>query len=210
MSDTKSQNPAVAVSGLRIARVYAEALLNAATKLGQIGDVLAELDSLVDDVFAADPQLETLFSGAAVGRKVRRDAHQEGFFGRASEAFLSFLRSQRSRPARFDPLHSRRGPRDRRRTQEPPARAGAVGRDVARRRARVRWLDQIRSVFQMEPVLDLRVQPELLGGLKVRIRDVQVDATVRSYLDNMNQQILARSSHEIQSRRDRFRSANGN
>ena len=71
-------------------------------------------------------------------------------------------------------------------------------------------VDQVRSVFQLEPVLEARVQPELLGGLKVRIGDIQVDATVRSYLDNMNKQILARSSHEIQSRRDRFSSADRN
>ncbi len=210
MSDTKSQNPAVAVSGLRIARVYAEALLNAATKLGQIGDALAELDSLVDDVFAADPQLETLFSGAAVGRNVRRDAIEKAFVGRASEVFVSFLHALNDHD-RLDLIRSIRVVAheidDERKNRLRVLVQSAVTLPEGVRGALV---DQIRSVFQMEPVLDLRVQPELLGGLKVRIRDVQVDATVRSYLDNMNQQILARSSHEIQSRRDRFRSANGN
>ena len=43
-----------------------------------------------------------------------------------------------------------------------------------------------------------------LGGLKIRIGDRQIDATVRTRLDNLRTEIIARSSYEIQSRRDHF------
>ena len=55
------------VSARRIAKVYAAALLNTAEKLGQAEAVLAELDSLVRDVFEKVPRLEVLLSSAAVG-----------------------------------------------------------------------------------------------------------------------------------------------
>ena len=210
MSDTKSQNPAIDVSGLRIAHVYAEALLNAATKLGQLDDVLAELDSLVHDVFPGSPLLEALFSGAALGRNVRRDAINKAFSGRSSEAFLAFLHALNDHE-RLDLIRTVRLAAheidDERRGRLRVLVQSAVSLPDSVRGSLV---DQIRSVFQMEPLLDARIQPELLGGLKIRIRDIQVDATVRSHLDNLKKQILARSSYEIQSRRDRFSSANGN
>jgi F-type H+-transporting ATPase subunit delta len=41
----------------------------------------------------------------------------------------------------------------------------------------------------------------------LRIGDKVYDATVRTRIDNLRNQLIARSSHEIQSRRDRFSSA---
>ena len=62
----------------------------------------------------------------------------------------------------------------------------------------------------MEPVLDVQVDPELLGGLVVRVADWQFDGSVRSRLQNLRNQLIENSSHEIQSGRDRFRSDEGN
>ena len=60
------------VSARRIAKVYAETLLNSAQKQGQEEAVLEELNSLVRDVFEKDPRLETLLSSAAMGRIARK------------------------------------------------------------------------------------------------------------------------------------------
>ena len=49
-----------------------------------------------------------------------------------------------------------------------------------------------------------RSDPELLGGLVVRVGDWQFDGTVRGRLNQLKNQLLERSSHEIQGRRDRF------
>ena len=53
-------------------------------------------------------------------------------------------------------------------------------------------------------------QDELIGGLKIRIGDLQVDASIQTELETIRSEILSRSTHEIQSRRDRFSPANGN
>jgi len=71
---------------------------------------------------------------------------------------------------------------------------------------RQRLEEGLRNYFQMNPVLDTTVDPELLGGLIVRVGDVVYDTSVRTKLDNIRNDILSRSSHEIQSRRDRFSS----
>jgi F-type H+-transporting ATPase subunit delta len=51
------------------------------------------------------------------------------------------------------------------------------------------------------------VDKDLLGGLKVRIGDTVYDSTVRTRLNNLRNQLIERSSHEIQTGRDRFSSA---
>lgn len=198
------------VSARRIARVYAEALLNAAEKQGQLDDVLEELDSLIKDVFNNDPRLETLFSGAAIGRNARAEAIDKVFKGRASETFYRFL-VVLNEHERLDLL----------RTILAEARAL---NDERTRRVRVmvysampladdqqRQIEErVRSRFQLEPVLVPVVDPSLLGGLKIRIGDQQYDGTVRTRLDLLRQQLIERSSHEIQTGRDRFSTAVGN
>src|ERR1700677_1756487 len=79
------------VDAARISRIYAEALLAAAQEKGQASVVVEELDSLVDDVYKVEPQLEVLFSSAALGRHPREDALNKAFTGRSSELFLSFM-----------------------------------------------------------------------------------------------------------------------
>src|SRR5713101_2675683 len=93
MNDDKDADfePIADVSAQRVARVYAEALLNAADKQGQADAIFEELDSLVGDVFAANPQFETLLSSAAAGRKARAEILKAVFSDRASQLFYNFL-----------------------------------------------------------------------------------------------------------------------
>lgn len=192
------------VGAMRIARVYAEAVLTGAKD--QVAQVIEELDSLVDDVFKSQPQLETLFSSAALGRDARREAINKAFAGRASEVFVSFLQVLNAHD-RLDLIrairHAVHELDDERQSRVRVLVQSAVPLPDDIRSA---LIEQIRSSFQKEPVLVSRVAPELLGGMKVRIGDVQMDSSVRNYLDNLKKNILESSSHEIQSRRDRYSS----
>ncbi len=70
-----------------------------------------------------------------------------------------------------------------------------------------RIAEAIRQRFSLEPVLELHTDPALMGGIMIRIGDKVYDATVRTKINNLRIQLIASSSHEIQSRRDRFSSA---
>lgn len=205
MAETKENFADVSVE--RLARVYAEALLNAAQTSGQVAQVLEEITSLIDDVFQNDPRLEALFAGAAVGRYARKDAIAKAFAGKASDTFYRFLQVLNDHE-RLDLIR-------------PIRRAVHELNDERARRLRVhiysavalteafqaRLREEIQEKFHLEPVLILHVDDALLGGLKVRIGDTVYDSTVRTRLNNLRNQLIARSSHEIQSRRDRFSSA---
>jgi F-type H+-transporting ATPase subunit delta len=195
------------VSAKRLATIYGEALLNAAQGANQVGVVLEEIDSLIDDVFKNDARLEALLAGAAVGRYTRKEALDKAFAGKASETFYKFLlvlndhdRLDLIRPIRWA-LHELNDERTRRLRVQVSSAIELTDEFQTRIRAAVH------EYFQLEPVLLLNVDDSLLGGLKLRIRDTVYDATVRTRITNLRNQLIARSSHEIQSRRDRFSSA---
>jgi len=200
--------PSADVTAQRIAHVHAEALFAAAQKQGNLEEVLGEMRGLIAEVFVADPRLEIFFSSAAAGRDARRDVIERVFQGRVSATFHAFLQVL-NHHERLDLL-------------SPIARELREMYDAHVTRARVYVTtaaplpeDQVKSIemelrerLKKEPLLVLKVDPEILGGMKVRIGDLQYDASIRTRIEHLRNQILERSSHEIQSRRDRFSSAN--
>jgi F-type H+-transporting ATPase subunit delta len=195
------------VSVKRLAMIYAEAFLNAAEQANQVEPALRALDSLIDDVLRADARLDALFAGAAVGRQVRQEALQKVFSKSDSDVFYKFLlvlndhdRLDLIRPIRraAHDLHDER-------THRLRVHVDTATPLSSEQQERIRAT--VQDTFKLEPILVLNVDPALLGGLKLRIGDKVYDATVRTKIDNLRTQLIARSSHEIQSRRDRFSSA---
>lgn len=190
----------------RIGKVYAEALLNAAEKQNQADEVLEELDSLVRDLFKADTAIEVFFSGAAVGRKGKAEVIRTTFEGRVSQTFFNFLLVLNDHE-RLDLLR-------------PILKAALDLRDQRARRIRVqvksavtlpddqreRLRQELQRDFQLEPVLETQVDPNLLGGVVVKVGDWLYDGSVRTRLENLRRQLIERSSYEIQSRRDHLSS----
>lgn len=188
-----------------VARVYAEALYRAAEKNGAVEEVLGELESLVDDVFRRDPGLELFFASAAVGQDRKAHALAAAFGGRASATFLQFLEvlnaherldMLRAISQAFRTLNDRKAHRI-----VVHVRSAVPLTDAERDRLRA----DIRSVGKLEPILQETVDPDVLGGLIIRINDWVYDASVRTRLQSVRNQLVERSSHGIQSGRDRFR-----
>lgn len=192
------------VSAQRIARVYAESLLDAAGKGGMAEHTLEELRSLIKDVFEAQPEFEKFLCGAAVGRERKAQAIRTAFDGRASETFVHFLlvlndhdrlELLRSILLAAEDLNDQR----KKRVRVQVETAVPLPDDQ-----RERLAAQLREMLHIEPILETKVEPDLLGGLVVRLRDWLYDGSVRTQLETLRNQLLEASSHEIQSRRDRF------
>jgi F-type H+-transporting ATPase subunit delta len=192
------------VSAQRIARVYADATLKAADQSGQSERVIAELDSLVNDVFSADPALETYLASRAVSREKKTAVIQSAFGSRSSKEFTNLLLVLNEHD-RLDLIRQIRAEA----VALHEERTGHVRVEVRSavplpNDQRDRLLQILRKSLGKEPVLQSIVDPSLLGGMVVRVGDWLYDASVSTRLDNIRKQLLERSSYEIQSRRDRF------
>ena len=198
--------PVFDVSSQRIATVYAEALLAAAQRRNQVDEVLEEFDSLLTDVFRAFPEFETFCTGGAISRRARAEVVQRVLGGRASEVFVNFLLVLNDHD-RLDLLHgihqAAHELQDERAGKVQVVVRSAVPLPEAQREL---LRQQLQATFHKEPILQTRVDAELLGGLIVKVGDWLYDASVRGRVDEIQNQLIESSSHEIQSRRDRFRS----
>jgi F-type H+-transporting ATPase subunit delta len=205
MSNGEPQvQPTADVGAQRVARIYAEALLNAAEKRGEGQAVLDQVDSLVRDVLTANPHVETFFASPAVPTRVKAAAIDATFGPRSSELFTSFLRVLNDH-GRLELLRTinvaLRELFDRRAGRMPvQVRSASPLPDDQRERLR----QELRAGFHREPILQEQVDPDLLGGLVVRVGDWQYDGSVRTRLRAIRNYLSERSSHEIQSGRDRF------
>lgn len=191
---------------LRIARVYAAALLKAAEPKGLVDEIQQSFDTLVGDPLrqsedASDPA--ALMASGAIPKARKAAVIEKLFRGKAEDIFVNFVlvlndhnRLQILRPVAAmyrelrDEFHKR---------VRVLVRSAVPLSDEQRERVK----KLAAEYFDLKPVLVEQVDPELLGGIQLQVRDQMVDLSIRSRLETIKQQLIARSSHEIQRRRDR-------
>ena len=198
MSEAASHHATVMDDEARhVSRVYAEALYKAAQDKGQLDEALADLEGLALGVFKEDPGLELFFSSASIAKERKAEVIARAFEGRASSSFASFLgvlnghdRLDMVRPiaaafrALFDKRHRRMA-------------VQAVSAVPLTDSERERLKAELHAAGGMEPLLQETVDPAILGGLIVRVDDWVYDASVRTRLESIKDQLIERSSHGI-------------
>jgi len=195
----------------KIAEVYAEAFLNAvAAKSESASTAVAEFDSFVADVLDANERFEAVLKSAVVPVDAKSAMIERIFAGQASPTFLSFLRVL-ARHARLDivrVIHREVRKLDDKRNGRIPVvvtTATEMSDEVFAGLAQ-----RLRVKLGGEPIIRNAVDPNVIGGIVVRVGDTIYDASIASQLLNVRQTMIDRSTHEIQSRRDRFRNSEGN
>jgi F-type H+-transporting ATPase subunit delta len=192
------------VSAVRVARVYAEALLNAATERSQVDEVFAELGELIDNVLGTNAELWGFLESPVISRERKAEVIARTFKGKASDTLYRFLEVLNNH-GRFELLRPIRAVYQEllieRRHQTPILVTSAVPLTDAQRE---KLLALLRQGMQREPLLREQVDPTLLGGVTIRSGDWLYDGSLRSRLENLRNQIIERGGYEIQSGRDRF------
>jgi F-type H+-transporting ATPase subunit delta len=181
----------------RIARVYAEALFTIAGQKGAIAETGDELAEFVSGVLKKDPRIAIFFTSPAITRKVREPIIHAALENNASPLVANFIRVLNANN-RLDML---------------PAISVAYADLVDKRAGRVRVtvrsavpLDDAQQAdirktlsesLHKEPVLQLRTDPELLGGLIVQVGDKVYDTSVRTRLETLRNQLTSRGSNVV-------------
>jgi F-type H+-transporting ATPase subunit delta len=196
--------PIANIQEQRIARVYAEALLDAAEQQGAVEDINAELREVVEEVFRLQPEFEDYLASGIVSKETREQALNSIFKGKASDLFLNTLLvlNEHDRLSLLRPMYQLYNHLNNERHKRIPVlvtTAVPLTEDQAGR-----LVSYLHDTLQLQPVLKTIIDPAILGGMIVRVGDRLFDGSVRNELVTIRKQLMARSSHEIQSRRDSF------
>jgi F-type H+-transporting ATPase subunit delta len=186
-----------------VARVYADAFLNV-IPAGQLDGALEEFRSFVDDVLARHRDLSQLLLSGTVSRDQKLQLIDRIVQGRASELFTNFLRVL-ARHDRIDLVRlilaqceieaeKRSGRKRVQVISAKPLSESELGK--------IR--ERLAAELAIQPVLEPAVDPDILGGLRIRVGDTVYDGSLRARLKQLRHRVRERSLHEIQSGRNRF------
>ena len=191
----------------RVARVYAEALLDVAEQKDLADDVGDELNALVGDVFVRAPEVEQELASPIIKRTAKGPLLEATFKGKVSDVTLSFLNVLNGKDRLGLLRHVEAAYRELLDHRAKRVRV-LVRSAVALSAEQTEKLRQTVGVAHgREPVIVAKIDPTLLGGMVVQVGDVVFDGSVRTRIDNIRNQLLARSSYEIQVGRVRFSTA---
>ncbi|MBP1642414.1 MAG: synthase delta subunit [Acidobacteria bacterium] len=179
-----------------LAGIYAEALLRVAEEKGCADEVLDELEEIV--AFGdREPAFRRAFLSLLASPAQRGAAIERILRGHAQDVLVDFYQvlNRKGRPdllpevalAYRSALQAARGIVD-------VTVTSAVALSTADRE-RVRETVKRRSGLTAR--LIERVDPELLGGLVVRVRDSKFDTTLKTKLERLHTALLERASNEI-------------
>jgi F-type H+-transporting ATPase subunit delta len=183
------------VAAMHVARVYAEALLHAAAKVNREDDVLAEFQDLVDNVLKPNPQLAEFFADKSVSKEKKRELLQKVVPGRVSDVLGNFLMvlNDHERLHLVRPVLQAYVDLNNERAKRVVVQVRSAVPLLAHQRERL--ANELRQAFHLEPLLETQVDPELLGGLMVRVGDWVYDASVKNRLESVQNQLYERSLH---------------
>jgi F-type H+-transporting ATPase subunit delta len=189
---------------IAVARRYAEALIDAAQKEGQVDAALQELAEFESDVLARFPQFAQLLASERVPAVDKDRILTEAFGGRASDLVLRFLRvlNRHGRLGLLVPIVAEAWAIwDRRNRRIPVAVRSAVPLGEDQLEA---LRQRLAGLVPGTPILSISTDASLIGGLVVQVGDQMYDASVKSRLAQLRHRLIEGKLHEIQSRRDQF------
>ncbi len=196
--------PLLAEDDAKAVRQYADALIGAAEKDGQVDAALDDLDAIRAEILEPNPKFASLLASLQVSIPEKDRILLELLDGRVSNVTLRFLRvlNRHGRLSLMEPLSfEARRSWDRRHRRIPvyvrtasPLDAGQTD-ELAKKLA---------AMTAATPMLEVVTDPSLIGGLIVQIGDQVYDASVRNRLEQVRQRLIEGKTHEIQKRRDQF------
>lgn len=203
MSAPENGNLAYDTERQYIGTVYAKGLLGAADKAGNVVEVVDQLNSVVDDVLPTLPKLKLLLESprvpVAVKEKVIDDA-----FGKGTKELVTFLKVV-CQHGRFDCLRviARTVTTLYRETTGVVEVLVTTAEDVpASMHGELK--SKLGQILEKDVVIKTATNPDILGGLVVRVGDTVFDGSLANQLDRVRQTAVDRAVDQIRQSLDRF------
>ena len=179
-----------------LAETYAEALFELTEEAGNSAEIAEELERLANLV-AEQPDLMSLLHNRAIPKNRRAQSLRDIFEGRVSELVYKFLQvlNTNDRLGRLEEVaaayiklnKAQRGEVDVDVYSARPLDKGQM-RDIA---------DRVGGALGRTAVIHPRVDESLIGGLKLRVGDRLIDASVAAQLERLKRQMTESAQEAI-------------
>ena len=196
-------------SARSVAKVYSQAYLDSAGADG-VAAALEELGSFVVDILGASPEFDRMLRTQELSVEAKLQLLEKVVVPRSTPLFANFIRvvAHHDRLDLLPLIHD--------------LAVREVERRLGQRRVQVtsaaelspQALDSIRNsmatALSTQPILETRVDPSLLGGMKIRVGDTVYDGSLKTQVKQLRARLRERCLNEIQRGRDRFSHQDGN
>lgn len=188
----------------RLGAIYASGLLRVTEARQSSDEVMEELNTLIDELFAKAPELESTLATPRIAAHEKQALLDRIFQGKVSEQFLNFLKVV----ARHDRLNCIRDIR------------AAFRDELNRLRAKLAVLvtsaapisdDQrghvvhtLQTKMSRELDVSFDVDPSIIGGLVIKVGDTVFDNSVASQLKRLREQTITNTTSQMRDSIDRF------
>jgi F-type H+-transporting ATPase subunit delta len=195
------------VSAERLARVYAQAALDAAGDRQGQDALMAELEALRTDVLDRQPRLAELLASRLISEEQKAAMLDRMFSGRLSTTTLNVLKvlNKHGRLGILrDVIASARKMWESRSGRQPVElqTANPLAPELEQE-----LLTTLARVLGADPIVSASVNPDLIAGFVIRVGDRVFDGSVRTRLEAMRKGMVARATEAIQLTPHRFFSA---
>jgi len=177
----------------RITQVYSAALYQSALPLGLADSVLEELLEIAS-LLKKNPKLEAFFSIPVISRDEKTRLVKLVFEGKCSPLLGASVHA-------YQILNE---------TRKNQLQVQVITSVKVTPEQEIALLKALQIKLGKQPVLSYTVDDSIVGGLIIKAGDWLWDGSLRSRLQSLRNQLIERSTYEIQSRRDSFSSSEGN
>jgi F-type H+-transporting ATPase subunit delta len=205
-SDTKRKDRETVfdVDVEKLARVYAQAVLDAAGDAGDQAAVMEELQALVSEVLDRFPDFEQILASELISQDEKLEMIDRVFGGSLSATALSFLKVMgdhgrlgflRQVVRSAQTVWAERNNRRKVRIELAQEAAPPLLQEL---------VNKLQQSLGAEPVVTTVVNPDLIAGFVVRVGDRVYDASTRTSFERARSAMVARAIEAIQSRPEQF------
>lgn len=195
--------PVIRDEKLALADVYAESLIAVADEQGRTDTIAAEFADLIR-YMDKNPEFATFLTADSIDDDARRESLEKMFRGKMDDLLLNLLqvlnRRRRLWLVRSIARAGQLRMQERRDQQEVIVESAIPLTDDLRQSIK----DQMSRRIGREALLIERVNPELIGGVVIRVGDMQIDASVASRIAALRRKLRDRATLEIHSHTDRL------
>jgi F-type H+-transporting ATPase subunit delta len=204
MAEAANHESVMDVTAERLAHVYAQAFWGAALKQADPSAAVDELKSVVSDALDAYPGFESILESALVSQEEKVKLIDRVFDQQLSAVVLNFLKvlSQHNRLnlLRLVVKESRQF------LQTHLGQADVFIRVAAPMDAKLEsdLIERLRKHSSLTPLLRVTVDPEIVGGIIIKIGDRVYDGSLRTRFEMAKRSIIERASEMIETKPDLF------